>query len=258
MLPLAALVSLVVFAPAKTIRFTQGAIAAVAWPILKSASIAKDKLNKVSLLFRDQAFLRRQNAQLLQQLDQTSVGAIQLAELRAENIRLKNLLQFKESAHPQALMARVIGYDPSGWTQSLMIDKGASDGVLVNQAVISAHGIVGRIAQVTAFSSKVLLLLDNHIRIGAMLENSRDVGIVEGHEPAGCRMLYLPKDTVIALGQNVLTSGLGGIFPKAILIGKVTGVGLDELGLYQVAELQPAVNIAKLEEVLILTTGQQS
>ncbi len=257
MVPLAALVSLVVFAPAATIQITQGVIASAAWPFLKSANIAKEKLHEISLFFRDQNILRRQNTRLLQQLDQTSVSAIQLAELRAENARLKTLLQFKQSTYPQAMMARVIGYDPSGWTQSLLIDKGASDGVLVNQAVISAHGIVGRIAQVTAYSSKVLLLLDNHIRIGAMLENTRDVGIVEGHEHVSCRMLYLPKDTAIALGQKVLTSGLGGIFPKAILIGKITAVGLDELGLYQYAEVQPSVDIAKLEEVLILNSVER-
>ena len=132
------------------------------------------------------------------------------------------------------------------------MDKGAADNIVMNQAVICPQGVVGRIAQVGPVSSKVLLLVDRHIRVGAMLENSRDIGILEGYGPKACRVLYLPQDSVVAVGQRVLTSGLGGIFPKGLVLGKVVEVGPDELQLYQYAKVEPAVAFSKIEEVLIL------
>ncbi len=250
--PVAALVALIVFAPGYTVQTTQAVITSAAWPFLKFAGMVHDNASKLGQFLMDQRLLRRSNAALQKQLEQTSVDTVKLAELRSENERLKNLLQFRQTHFPGAIAARVIGYDPSGWTQSLLIDKGTADGILVHEAVICPAGAVGRIFQTGPYSSKVLLVTDPHIRVGAMLENSRDIGILEGHESGRCRVLYLPRDTMVELGQRVLTSGLGGIFPKGLVIGKVIAVGWDELGLYQNADVEPSISVARLEEVLIL------
>ncbi len=200
----------------------------------------------------DQHLLLQQKEALEKKILELNADQTAVAELRAQNQRLKNMLEFRESGPKNTVVANVIGYDPSEWNQSLIIDKGSGQGMAINQAVVSPEGVVGKIAQVSPVSSKVLLIVDRHIRVGAMLENSRDIGVLEGYGPRRCRLLYIPKEAVIALGQKVLTSGLGGIFPKGLLIGHVTAVGIDELGLYQVAEVEPAVAISRLEEVLVL------
>ena len=253
-IPFVVLIGLVWFAPEPLSYTTQKIVTTAAWPFLKFGSLVSDKGRSVIRFLKDQHFLIKQNELLQKKVEVLSVDQVTIAQLRAENARLKNILDFKQSAQSDAIAARVIGYDPSGWTQSLMIDKGVPQGIRSNQAVICPQGVVGKIVQVGALSSKVLLIVDRHIRVGAMLENSRDVGILEGYGPRRCRVLYLPKDTAIELGQRVLTSGLGGIFPKGLVLGKVSAVGMDELGLYQVAEVEPSVSVSKLEEVLVVRT----
>ena len=250
--PFVTIAALVWFSPAPVSRTAQTVFTTAAWPFLKFGSLIHHKGRSVIAFLTDQRLLLMQNASLEKRLEQSSTDQTTIRELRAENARLKRVLEFRQSSQRDVIAANVIGYDPSGWTQSLIIDKGTPQGIAVNQAVVCPEGVVGKIAQAGPVASKVLLIVDRHIRLGAMLENSRDVGILEGFGPRRCRVLYLPKETVIELGQRVLTSGLGGIFPKGLLIGKVIAVSLDELGLYQVAEVEPAVSISKLEEVLVL------
>lgn len=250
--PFVLVLALVVFSPGPVLRATQAVVTTAAWPFLKFGSFVQNKAGSGIRFLTDQRLLRVQNAAMEKQLEELSAGQVKVAELSAENKRLKKLLDFKQAKHGDAVAARIIGYDPSGWTQSFLVDKGAAHEIEVNQAVVCPGGVVGKIAQVGPMTSKVLLLVDRHIRVGAMLENSRDTGILEGLGPKTCRVLYLPQGSIIAVGQRVLTSGLGGIFPKGMVLGKVVEVGLDELQLYQYAKVEPAVNFSKLEEVLIL------
>ena len=244
---------LVIFSPSPLVQPAQKLVLTAAWPILKAADLVRGRAVGTARFFADQRFLRMQNDQFAKQVEELTKDQAALGQMRLENERLRKLLDFKTAQRPSVLAARVMGYDPSEWTQSVLIDKGTEQGVDVNQAVVCPAGVAGKIIQVNKFCSKVLLLVDSHIRIGAMLENSRDTGILEGQSQRRCRILYLPKDTVVELGQRVWTSGLGGIFPKGLLIGRVVGVGLDELGLYQFADVEPAVNVSRLEEVLVLT-----
>ncbi len=253
-LPFLFLAVLVVLAPSSAVRSIQIAGTAAAWPFLKLSSLAQAKIHETIRFWTDQQILIQQKNTLEERLQEVACTQVALSELRNENLRLKKLLDFRQVRCPDAVAARVFGYDPSGWTQAVLVDKGSVDHVTANRAVVCPGGVVGRVDQVGSFASKILLLVDSRIRIGAMLENSRDMGILVGAGPRRCRLLYLPRETKIAVGQKVLTSGLGGIFPKGILIGKVSGSGMDELALYQYADVEPAVCVSKLEEVLILKT----
>ena len=255
-LPILGLVALVWFSPDPVSTAAQRVFTTAAWPFLKFGSLLHNEGRSVFQFLTDQRVLLKQNQSLEKKVADLTADQITIAQLRAENDRLKRILDFKQTGPKDSIVARVIGYDPSGWTQSLLIDKGVSQGVQSNQAVVCPQGIVGKIIQAGRVASKVLLIVDNHIRVGAMLENARDVGILEGYGSRRCRVIYLPRDSAVELGQRVLTSGLGGIFPKGLLIGKVIAVGLDESGLYQVAEVDPAVSISKLEEVLVLKTSE--
>jgi len=184
----------------------------------------------------------------------------QLAELqhqRAENQQLRALLQIKQAAPWRTVGARVIGRDASNWWKSIQIDRGTDDGVRPDQPVLSASGLIGKTIHVTAGESRVLLLLDPTCKVGALLETTREPGIVSGANAALTReprlqMSFLDRKSNVKVGDAVYTSGLGGVFPRGILIGTVTEADLDPQGLYQNVELKPAADFRRLEEVMVI------
>jgi len=197
------------------------------------------------------AALREENARLSQQLRE-------LQHAQAENEQFRALLEIKKAAPWRTVGARVIGRDASSWWQSLQIDRGSADGVRVNQPVVSATGLIGKTISVSEHQSRVLLLLDPNCKAGAVLQSAREPGIVSGPQGALAReprlqMTFVDRATSVKLGDNVYTSGLGGVFPKGILIGTVTGADLDpQSGMYQNVELKPAADFRRVDEVMVI------
>jgi rod shape-determining protein MreC len=202
-------------------------------------------------LARENRQLRADNEQLRQQLHA-------LSEIGRENLRLRALLEFKSHANPRSLGARVIGRDASNWWKSLQIDRGSHDGVRENMAVVSANGLVGKTVSVTRGEARVLLVLDPNCKVSALLEDSRHHGVVAGAASVlvrtpRCVMTYVERDAQIRRGETVITSGLGGVFPKGIAIGTVLRARLNEqTGMYQDVEIKPAADFHRLEEVLVI------
>jgi rod shape-determining protein MreC len=195
--------------------------------------------------------LRADNANLLQQNRA-------LAETGRENLRLQRLLNLKEHLTAKTIGARVIGRDASNWWKSIQIDRGQQDGVSVNCAVCSADGVIGKTVTVTKGQSRVLLLIDPNCKAGAVLQDCRQPGIVAGvDEPFGrvprLQMMFVDRDAKIKTGEAIYTSGLGGVFPKGILIGTVAGAKLNaQSGMYQDVEVKPSADFQRLEEVLVI------
>ncbi len=173
------------------------------------------------------------------------------AELAA---RLSGLLQFRERQPYQTLAARVIGKDATNWYQAILIDKGESDGVEPEMGVITPVGVVGRVVKTTLSTAVVLLLTDPNNAIAGLLQRTRDEGIVEGTAQRTVRMKYIPLLAGIQDGDWIVTSGLVGGFPRGLPIGTLSKVEKDEGELFQVAEVSPAVDFSRLEEVLVITT----
>lgn len=185
----------------------------------------------------------------------------QLTELQhqhAENQQLRSLLQIKQAAPWRTVGARVIGRDASNWWRSVQIDRGSDDGLRSDQPVLSAGGLVGKTVAVTRGESRVLLLIDPSCKAGALLAATREPGIVSGAPAAALRrepqiqMSFVDRKSNVKLGDAVYTSGLGGIFPRGILIGTVTDADLDPQGLYQLVGLKPAADFRRLEEVMVI------
>ena len=184
----------------------------------------------------------------------------QIAELqhhRAENQQLRALLNIKQAAPWRTVGARVIGRDASNWWKSIQIDRGSDDGIRADQPVLSATGLIGKTISVTAGESRVLLLLDATCKVGALLETTREPGIASGASAALAReprlqMSFVDRKSNVKIGDAVYTSGLGGIFPRGILIGTVTEADLDPQGMYQNVELKPAADFRRLEEVMVI------
>ena len=190
--------------------------------------------------------LQTANSQLVQQLKAFDATA-------KENVRLNHLLAFTERVPFRTLGARVIGRDASNWYQSLQIDRGSADGLRPDLAVLNADGLIGKITTVTRAEARVLLLTDPTCKASALLQTSREPGIVAGTDKAGLQMTYVSRAATIHPNEPVLSSGLGGVFPKGILIGTVITGRLDpQTGLYQTLELKPAVDYRRLEEVVVI------
>lgn len=180
-----------------------------------------------------------------------------LLELQKENYRLREMLGFKERTEYALLPAEVIARDPSHWFETIIINKGYADGVEKDMAVVTAEGLVGNIIFVSRNSSQVLMLTDSRRAVSALVQRSREpgfIGIVEGYPEKNnhLRMTNLPPDANIQPGDTVISSGLGGVFPKGLVIGHVLEVGKDQYGLLQQAIIVPAVNFNRLEEVFIV------
>ena len=179
---------------------------------------------------------------------------IRLREAEQENQRLRNLLNFtQEHSEFQYLGARVVGTDPTGLIQAVVIDRGAKDGIKEGMVAVAPGGLVGRITQVFEGSARLLLIIDPRSAVAAVGQRSRSQGVVRGSPDRGLAWDYIPQGEDIKEGDLVVTSGLGGTFPKGLLIGQVRLVRRQDVALFQEVRLEPAANLQGLDTVLIIT-----
>jgi rod shape-determining protein MreC len=197
--------------------------------------------------------LRRENDRLRLELAEIQEDNIQLQEALQTNERLRALLDLKLQTAYTVVAAGVVGRDPTNWHRSLVINKGENDGIAVDMGVIVPGGVVGRIIKVMPSLAQVRLLTDREIAVTAVLQETRDEGIVQGTEGGRIRMKYLSTLSEARPGQRVITSGLDGSFPKGFPIGTLERVERRETALFQEAELSPSADFSKLEEVLVVT-----
>ncbi len=177
--------------------------------------------------------------------------AARLAEAELENERLKRLLDFRETLRGDLVAARVVGRDATGLSRTLTIDRGEADGVKKGAAVLVPEGVVGQVFLVSGHAARVLLISDHNSGVDALVQRTRARGIVEGTVDGGCGLKFLKRTEDVQIGDLVVTSGLDGIFPKALPVGRVTAVDKRGQGLFQYAELAPDADFERLEEVLI-------
>lgn len=175
-----------------------------------------------------------------------------LRELSQENVRLKNLFNFKQKSSLNLVAARVIGRSPDSWSSSLVIDKGRYSGIKSGMVVISPQGLVGSIVESADNTSKVLLINDPNQGISSIVQRSRQEGLVSGTLGTNLIMRYLPDDAAIIVGDIIITSELSQIYPKGLLVGRVVNIGREFSGLNRYALIKPVVDLANLEEVMVI------
>jgi rod shape-determining protein MreC len=213
-----------------------------------AAQRAGDAATPRRVLLEELRRLRVENERL-------QVEGVELRAARAENDRLRALLQWRTGVTGQYRLARVIGRDPANWWRSLRIDAGTREGVVTNAVVLTPVGLVGRVAQVGLGYSEVLLVGDSDCRVAAIAEVTREQGVVGpsagAFDPGTVEMRYLPANAQLKPGQRVLTSGVGGVFPGGIPVGVITGIGPGDIELNSTASVKLFVNPNRLEEVWV-------
>ena len=181
---------------------------------------------------------------------------IQSDEVRLENARLRRLLDFEESLEIDTLPARVVAEDASSWFRTIIIDKGQEHGISEGFPVVVAEGVVGRVVRSSSRFSKVLLITDASSAVASLLQDNRARGICRG-EGEQLNFDFVLRQEEIDVGDRVVTSGMGGVFPKGLVVGHVKSVDRQEYGLSQTITVIPAVDFSHLEEVLVLLRSPQ-
>lgn len=201
--------------------------------------------------------LLAQTEELAIQLEAARYEIMRLRALDRENRELRELLEIGAHSTRELLPARVISRNTSGWWRKVQLDKGSRHGVKPDLAVVSARGLVGRVISVSAHRSDVLLLIDASCRVSAQTRETGAFGIVRGRgvsrrgEPL-CRMEFISVGVPVRPGEEVISSGLGGVYPRDIVIGRVKDVHVDTSGLYQNSDIIPAADFGFLDFVFVV------
>jgi rod shape-determining protein MreC len=239
------------------VSFARQAILFTVAPFIKLTAMTVGGVSTVWHDYADLRNVRQENLRLQREATLLQRRIDQLEEQVLETQRLQGLLAMRESWRAQFLAARVVGKDATNWFKTILIDRGSQSGLRRNLPVVAPDGLVGRVVEVTPTTAKVQLITDPVSASGALMQRTRVTGIVTGNLGAGLRIRYLPLLADVVVGDEVVTSGMGGVFPKGIPVGRVTAVERKSGALFQEAALQPKVDLGRLEEVLILMGAEQ-
>ncbi|RBW71595.1 rod shape-determining protein MreC [Bacillus taeanensis] len=206
--------------------------------------------------------LYEQNQVLKARLDEYAKLAYDVKELKEDNESLKALIDKKESLQDYNVFpASIIARSPDRWNKLITIDKGQKDGIDQNMAVITPEGLIGKVLHAQEFSSTVQLIsaLDRTNRISAVVEDNEEIfGIIEGFNSEKQMLIFnATADIEIKEGAAIVTSGLGGVFPKGLIIGEVVEVKNDDYGLTKSAYVKPAANLYNIDHVMVVERKSQ-
>lgn len=221
-------------------------------PFQKFVNFTLDLTENIWLKYFALVDVHNENIQLKQRLSKLELVNNRYQEVIATNRRLQELLQLRETINFPVKAVQVIGRDPSGWFESIIINKGKRDGLKVNMPVVNAEGVVGRLVSVSPNYSKVLLVIDQNSSVDCLIQRSRDKGIVKGLTSKICKLDYVVKTGEARENDLIITSGLGRVFPKGFPVGRITEVENPPGELFKVIRLKPSVDFSKLEELLVI------
>lgn len=244
------LISMQVEDPSGTLLFKRWVLVA-GTPILNSTSnVSRD----VGSWWKGYLWLhgaRAENTRLKEDVRQLALANSNLMQAQEENSRLRRLLDFSVALPYQTLGARVIGRTPNFLSNTLFLDRGSADGVQADLPVVSDTGVVGRTMLVTRNNCQVQLLTNADASIGVMVERTRAPGVVRGTENLLLDMNYVSNTEEVNVGDTLITSGLDGIYPKGLPIGKIVDSQKGKTG-FRAIRVEPSADVVRTEEVLIL------
>ena len=173
-------------------------------------------------------------------------------EIGLANSRLRNLLNFQKAPTHRVVAAEVISKDPSGWFKTVIIDKGRSDGLQKGLPVVLPTGIAGQVIEVSGRYAKVMLIIDRNSAVDALVQRSRARGIIKGASADQCRFEFVLRKHDVQIGDTVIASGLDGVYPKGLRIGRVSDLSERSSDIFYEITVTPFVDYEKLEEVLVI------
>lgn len=232
----------------------RGGFSTIAMPIRYLGSVVTVPFQGLGNVFAnltaDQATLQ----ELREQNEQLTTRNAELEEAEKTATRLQDLLALKSSYKLQSTAARIIAGSTDSWSRTVTIDKGSASGLAVGMPVTNSAGAIGQIIECGATSSTVRLVSDENSSVSAMVQSSRAQGILRGSPDGSLRLTLIATDQTVAVGDTVVTSGLGGVFPKGLPLGKVISVNKTEGALYYEIAVEGTGSAEGFEEVLVVTS----
>ncbi len=241
-------------------------------PLQRATTALVRNIGDLSQTVREVRELRVRVAELEEQVDALTVENVRLREYEAEVVQLRGLLGFVQanptwaflgadvvgrSACIHAPCGEVVGQEPNPYLRTITINVGQADGVSVGMPVVTGGAVlVGRVVETGLHTSKVRLVTDTGHSVAAILQQSRATGLVVGQADGSLRMLYIPQEDTVQVGDIVLTSGLGGAFPRGLILGQVVQVVKQDFALFQEAIVNPAVDYRRVELTLVVKSFQ--
>jgi len=200
--------------------------------------------------------LAQENAALRSELATRQLEVIRLREAVRHLTRAPQLLSAVQ--HPSGTIASIIGRSFIPTEHLIFLNKGSRDGIVLDGVIVAAEGLVGRVLEVHPTTSTVLLVTDPNSRIACLVERSRETGLLVGTGQRLNQFIYLDLEADVTVDDRVVTAGLGGPFPKGLLIGTVVRVVQHEESGSMTAWVKPAVSLSQLEEVVCLPPASSS
>lgn len=193
-------------------------------------------------------------SELKKRNEELTAQVAELSEAQETAERLEKLVGLKSTYSLESTAARIIGSTGDAWTDSVIIDKGSASGFEVGMPVCSSGGVIGRIIEVSANTSTVRLITDDQSGVSAMIQGSRAQGVLQGQADGTLRLEYVVSDAEVATGDIVITSGIGGTFPKGLPLGTVASIDRAPNAVYYTIVVRAASSAESNEEVLVITS----
>lgn len=194
----------------------------------------------------------KENIVLKKEISRLESDLTFMEEMRKENLRLKQLLNYSDELPQERVMAQVVGWDSANEFKVIRLNRGTKHGVKTMSPVITDQGLVGYVYRATENYSDVLTILDQNNRVDIIVERTRTHGIVEGVFNFKCALKYIMRNEPVEVGDKLITAGVGGIYPKGIKVGMITDITRENFGMTLSIEVVPSVDFDKIEEVLVL------
>lgn len=201
--------------------------------------------------------LTLENKKLQEQIAGLTAQLTQLRETSRENVRLRRLLFLQQKIPLRTQAALIIGKDCSNWTKTILINKGTAQGVKKDMPVIFGAGLVGKVAESSSTVSKIELIIDANVKIPVKILRTKEEGIAFGNPHLRSNTCSIKYIRDIKIGDTIVSSGLGKIYPRGFLIGEVIAIDETKNKLYKIAVVKPDINFAAIEEVMVITGEQR-
>ena len=230
-------------------------------PVRYVGSVVLSPITGMGNVIRNLTADQQTLSELQEENERLRIRNVELEEAALTAERLQGLLDLRDAYSLQSTAARIISGSTDSWSSTVIIDKGSSSGIAVGMPVCDANGAIGQVVECGPSTSVVRLLTDEGSGVSAMVQSSRAQGMVEGSATGQLRLTLIRVEQSIEVGDIVVTSGLGGVFPKGLPIGKVVTVERTPGALYYDVVIEPFARAENLEEVLVITSlteGQQA
>ncbi|WP_329739811.1 rod shape-determining protein MreC [Enorma massiliensis] len=237
------------------IHGVRSVVTTITSPVRYAGSVVASPFNALGNVFSNLTASQETLSDLKAQNEELTAQVAELSEAQETASRLESLLGLQSTYNLESTAARIIGESSDAWSRTVTIDKGSSDGFAINMPVCNSAGVIGQIIEVSANTSTVRLITDENSGVSAMVQSTRAQGILQGQPDGTLRLEYVTTDADVQEGDIIVTSGIGGVYPKGLPLGTVSTVVREENATYYTITVTPASSDTENnEEVLVITS----